>query len=349
VLKQTIRRFLIYAFSKLRNQIIFGFIKGAKFLLTRYPKNSIFFENISAQKDGYGAQIQRILSIKSLANSVEQPFIFNPLTEVEDQITQKTLSCEEKTEEISQFNFWLSDLLGSQGEAVNSFNKIIQINSPFELFYQSLRFPFLSRKKQIKFRLENAYFITNTNPDLYLSIIAPNNFVKDNLSKMKEIHVHVRFVNFSIGTFRSLNSDYYFETLDRVTSKLDETKTDYKIVLHSDFSSPFDDSRHRQITQMTENHLFEMQIIDSENVLDKNILDAAFNLLNAIHDRYLNVEISKSQTPLSSLQSMASADFLILSKSSFAFVAGILNQRGEIYSPEYWIRLPTSWIIKSGF
>jgi len=351
MLKQTIRHFLIYAFSKSKNQITFGFIRGAEFLLSKYPKNSIFFENISAQKDGYGAQIQRIISIKSLANSVQQPFILNPLTEVEDQITQKTLSCEEKNEEISQFNFWLSNFLGSREESINNFNKTIQINSPFELFYQSLRFslPFRTKLFKIKFRLENAYFITNTNPDMYLSVIAPTTYDEDDFNKTKKIHVHFRFVNFSINTFRSLDSDYYFKTLDGITAILDKSKTEYQIILHSDFNVPYDDSKNRSITQMTKSHLFELRLIDSENNPDKKVLDLAFTLLNAIHDRYRNVEFSKSQTPLSSLQSMASADFLVLSKSSFAFVAGILNRKGDIYSPEYWINLPSSWITKSGF
>jgi len=351
VLKQTIRHFLTCAFSKPKNQIIFGYIKGAKFLLTRYPENSIFFENVSAQKDGYGAQIQRILSIKSLANSVQKPFILNPLTEVEDQITQKTLSCEERREEISQFNFWLSDLLSSQRDAHTSFNKIIQINSPSELFFQLLRFLLIPKFKEfkIKFRMENAYFLTDIDPDLYLSVFDSKDSVEYELGKIREIHVHVRFVNFSIGTFRSLNSDFYFETLDRLTSKLEETKTDYKIVLHSDFSSPFDNSRQKQITQMTKNHLYDLQIADSENMPDGKVLNTAFDFLRAIHDRYSNVQVSKSQSPLESLKSMAAADFLILSKSSFAFVAGILNRRGEIISPVYWISLPTSWISESGF
>ena len=351
MLKQTIRHFLIYAFSKPKSQITFGFIRGAELLLSRYPKHSIFFENISAQKDGYGAQIQRILSIKSLANLVHQPFILNPLTEVEDQITQKTLSCEEKKEEISQFNLWLSDFLGSREEASDSFKKTIRISSPIELFFQSLRFSLLSRNKlvKIKFRLENAYFITNTNPDLYLSIIAPTTYGEADFSETKRIHVHFRFVNFSIGTLRSLDSDYYFKTLDGITTILDKEEKKYQIILHSDFSTPFDDSKNLPITQMTKSHLSEMRLIDSENKPDKKVLDSALNLLSAIHDRYHNVEFSKSQTPLSSLQSMASADFLILSKSSFAFVAGILNRRGEIHSPEYWINLPSEWITKSGF
>ena len=273
------------------------------------------------------------------------------MTEVEDQITQNTLSSEAKSEEIAQFNSWLMILLESPGETIDSFDKTIQINSPLELFYLSLRFCLLYRNKtfRVKFRLENAYFATNENPDLYLSVVSLKNSVEDNYNKKKRIHVHFRFVNFSIGTLRSLNSDYYFETLDQVTSKLDEEKTDYQIILHSDFNVPFDYSVDRPITQLTKTHLFEMQLIDNENLPDKNVLDSALNLLNAIHDRYPNVEFSSSNTPLESLQSMISADFLILSKSSFAFVAGILNRRGEIYSPEYWINLPKSWIAKRGF
>ena len=277
--------------------------------------------------------------------------MLNPLTNVEDQITQNTLSSEAKNEEIAQFNSWLINLLDSRGGTIDSFDKTFQINSPFQLFYLSLRFCLLYRIKifRVKFRMENAYFATNENPDLYLSVVFPKNSVKENYNKKKRIHVHFRFVNFSIGTLRSLNSDYYFETLDQVTSKLDEEKTDYQIILHSDFSVPFDYNVNRPITQLTKNHLSEMQLIDSENMPDKNVLDSALNLLNTIHDRYPNVEFSSSESPLDSLQSMISADFLILSKSSFAFVAGILNRSGEIYSPEYWIKLPNSWIAKSGF
>ena len=329
----------------------FGFIRGAKFLLARYPKHSILFENMSSQKDGYGAQIQRILSVKSLANAVNQSFVFNPLTEVEDQITQKALSREAKNEEISQFNSWLRDLLDSYSETANSIYTIIEINSPLELFYQSLRFSLFLRTKpiKVKFRMENAYFITNANPDLYLSVIPPKNHAKADSSKLKEIHVHVRFVNFSIATFRSLNSQYYFETLDRVTSNLEKAKIDFRIILHSDFNASFDDTKDIQITQTTKNHLIEMHLIDSKNMVDKDVLDSASNLLNTILSRYRNVEFSTSEAPLSSLQSMISADFLILSKSSFAFVAGILNPTGEIYSPEYWVNLPSSWITESGF
>jgi hypothetical protein len=277
--------------------------------------------------------------------------MFNPLTEVEDQITQNTLSREDKNEEISQFNSWLRNLLDSRREAANSFYKTIQINSPYELIFQSLLICLFHRNKpyKMKFRMENAYFITNANPDLYLSVIAPKNHVQEDINNLKEIHVHIRFVNFSIGTFRSLNSAYYFETLDRLTSTLDEAKTDYRIILHSDFNGSISDTKDMQITQMTKNHLFDMQLIDSENTVDKNILVSASNLLDSILHRYRNVEFSRSEAPLGSLQAMISADFLVLSKSSFAFVAGILNRRGEIYSPQYWINLPTSWITKSGF
>jgi hypothetical protein len=329
----------------------FGFISGAKFLLSRNPKNSIFFENLSSQKDGYGAQIQRILSVKSLANLVHQPFIFNPLSEVEDQITQETLSGEAKNEEISQFNSWLRPLLDSQEQDSSSFYRVVQIDSPFEFFYQSLRFYLLSRidSSRIKFRLENAYFLTQINPDSYLTHTTPRKHVEDNLGRPKEIHVHLRFANFSTGTFRSLNSNFYFETLDRVIFKLDKAKIEYKIFLHSDFNVPFDETKTKQITQMTKDHLFQMKLIDYANMPDKKALDAAHDLLRAIHDRYRNVEISGIETALGSLQSMISADFLILSKSSFAFVAGILNQKGEIFSPEYWIKLPTTWHVESGF
>lgn len=241
--------------------------------------------------------------------------------------------------------------MGFQGEEINRFYKIIEIDSAFKLFYQSLRYCLHRKSKsfRIKFRLENAYFLTNANPDLYLSIVPPINYVGRTSHKIQEIHVHVRFANFSIGTFRSLNSDYYFDTLDRVTSKLDKAKSDYKIILHSDFNGSFDGAKDKSITEMTKSHLFELRLIDSNDSADKSILDAAFNLLNVIHDRYRNVEFSKSKTPLSSLQSMISADLLILSKSSFAFVAGILNRRGEIYSPEYWISLPTSWSAEAGY
>jgi hypothetical protein len=59
-----------------------------------------------------------------------------------------------------------------------------------------------------------------------------------------------------------------------------------------------------------------------------------------------DIKVLYGGDPLDVIKSLASADHLILSRSSFGYVAAILNQEGQVYFPsQFWHAPMKSWHI----
>lgn len=320
--------------------------------MSAYPSGAITLSNASQQNDGYGAQIQRVLSIKALADSLNIGFKLQPIKQVERQITQKNLQEEEQALEIANFNRFLATLLeDSSKRTVPIASQDIAKTLPhlFLILLVNLP-PALLRKKTIEVRIENAYKFVQYNSDLYANLKYNVNAIAKKRSKnIADINVHLRFVNFANNTERYLDPDYYFKNLDHLTEKLSKLDIPYTIYLHSDFAEILPTSNHLGISQSTLEYLKEIGVTDQGGIVNLDTLSRAINCKNQIKRKYSNVIEFQNDDPLSSLIAMANSNYLILSKSSFAFVAGILNKYGRVASPFYWNRPLSAWNDKGVF
>jgi hypothetical protein len=345
-----IRRSLIYLSTKLKSRINSGYIKGVKFLLKRYPKNRLAFTNSSSQKDGYGAQIQRILSVLALSNEFGRDFIFKPISGAEEQITQIPLSEPDKSQELNAVNDWLCSILEPYLSKFERDIRVYNAGSLFSLFAKLvLSYPlayFLSNKLILE--IEDAYPFTNLDPDMYDRLIfqtsdgGPQYISREFIS----IHIHLRFANFALDSERYLNPNYYFLALNEITSKLLDHGQTFRIYIHSDFdqTSQFSRADELKISTETMAYLANLKLINEDKMPNVEALRLANQTQKRFVDDYKDVYICRGQDLLASITEMIHADYLVLSKSSFAFVAGIMNSSGVIYSPEYWNNLPTRWV-----
>ena len=348
--KLMIRRSLIYLSTKLKSRINSGYIKGVKFLLKRYPKNRLAFTNSSSQKDGYGAQIQRILSVLAVSNEYNIRFILQPITFAEDQITQTPLQEFERIRELTGLNNWLRVQLKPWLAIQHGDMKIRKVSNLLGFFLQLLLNFFTSRFQSayLLLEIEDCYAFTKIDPDIYArlhnplartgKITAPNREI--------EVHVHLRYANFSIGTERFLNPSYYITALTEITSRLLQSNRAYKIYVHADFSETSNDATRfkHQISIETLAYLESLNLLDGGKKPNHNALELALQTQRALVETFDNVNICTDEDFLSAITKMMWADYLVLSKSSFAFVAGLLNTSGHIYTPEYWNNPPSSWV-----
>jgi hypothetical protein len=320
--------------------------------MSAYPSGAITLSNASQQNDGYGAQIQRVLSIKALADSLNIGFKLQLIKQVERQITQKNLQEEEQVLEIANFNRFLAAILeDSSKRTVPIASQHIAKTLPhlFLILLVNLP-PALLRKKTIEVKIENAYKFVQYNSDLYANLKYNANAIAKKRSKnIADINVHLRFVNFANNTERYLDPDYYFKNLDHVTEKLSKLDIPYTIHLHSDFAEILPTSNHLGISQSTLEYLTEIGVTDQGGIVNLDTLNRAINCKNQIKRKYSNVIEFQNDDPLSSLIAMANSNYLILSKSSFAFVAGILNKNGRVASPFYWNHPLSAWNDKGVF
>ena len=302
--------------------------------------------NNSGQCDGYGAQIQRIFSIKALADSLNLEFVLSPLKLVERQITQELLSESDSKIELTRFNEFLALLFpDSVKDEFSTYGSHNANNLPC-LFFTILRnyLPALIFKKKIKVGIENAYMFIKIDPDLYSDLEFDEKAIEQVASKTcLKVNVHLRFVNFAIGTERYLDPTYYYQNLNNILLRINVLGLPYSIQLHSDFDEVLPNSGSLGISQSTQKYLEEMGVTDWENKVDMETFKRANECKQQIKVKYQNVIEYQSKDPLSSLITMANSDFLILSKSSFAFLAGILNKKGIVISPLYWNVPLTSW------
>ena len=320
--------------------------------MSAYPSGAITLSNASQQNDGYGAQIQRVLSIKALADSLNIGFKLQHIKQVERQITQKNMQEEEQALEIANFNRFLAALLDDSSKGtVPIASQEFAKNLPHLFLILLLNLPLaLLRKKNIEVRVENAYKFVQCDSDLYAKLKYNINAIPKRRSKnIVDINVHLRFVNFANNTERYLDPDYYFKNLDYITEKLSKADIPYTIHLHSDFEEFLATSNHLGISQSTLEYLTEIGATDQAGIVNLDILNRANNCKNQIKHKYSNVIEFQNDDPLSSLIAMANSNYLILSKSSFAFVAGILNKNGQVASPFYWNHPLSAWNDKGVF
>jgi hypothetical protein len=161
-----------------------------------------------------------------------------------------------------------------------------------------------------------------------------------------EVHVHLRYANFSIGTERFLDPRYYITALSEITSNILQSNRAYKIYVHSDFGETINEIgifKH-QISIETLAYLESLNLLDEGKRPNRNALELALQTQRALFEIFDNVNICAEEDLLSSIIKMVNADYLVLSKSSFAFVAGLLNISGIIYTPEYWNNPPSNWV-----
>ena len=324
----------------------FGLISGAKLLMMSYPSGSLTLVNASHQSDGFGAQFQRILSIKALADSLKIQFRLEPLRQIERQLTQKHLPVEEHIKEIEAFNVFLESLFASSAKVKDSDVSSYFVDTLPQMFLTLLRsfLPVLFLKKKIEVRIENAYRFIQFNANLY-SKLEYNHKAIEKIESNDEIKisVHLRFVNFATNTERYLDPEYYYESLNQITRKLNHLGTRYKINLHSDFKEALPTPSKLGISKSTFEYLMNIGVSGQDGEVDLDTFNRAIECKTRIIREYENVIEIEANDPLSSLKVMANSDYLILSKSSFAFVAGVLNKKGQIISPEYWNLPLNNW------
>ena len=268
------------------------------------------------------------------------------MTRVERQLTQDLLSEKSQESELVEINKFLVSLLNSPSVENGTDRETFTVSSLSEFFVILIkRLPrSVLKGKNISLKIENAYDFTFIDPDLYSrGLTNREELQKPRFEDIVDIRVHLRFVNFAINTERYLEPSYYYRNLDEITQSLYLQNLPFRITLHSDFGSSQPELSSDGVTPETLEYLNQSGVIDMKNNINSDIFIAANECKETIMLRYRNVCEDNLENPLAELIQMANADFLVLSKSSFAFVAGVLNSRGRVISPIYWNRPLKSW------
>jgi hypothetical protein len=339
-------------YIKLKGLKTSGCINAVRFVLHLFPKDQVTLTNASNQQDGYGAQIQRVLSIKAFADHMYLNFYFSEIKYVERQVTQTMHDFEDAIEQLAEINGFLSQMINASEHNFTDTNQIHLTTTKVSDVVLALKLMVLVffRHKRILIKLEDAYSLIGKNTDLYRSIRIDRGVLNQRREVgIKKIDVHLRYVNFAQGGERFLDPEYYIENLTRIITGLEKAQSEYVITIHSDFTSNMPEPSSLGIQTETQKYLEDIGVLNGNGEPNFEVFEKAKYLKRKIQKDFCNVVVSKEKNALDSLIQMANSDFLICSKSSFSFVAGILNNVGEVTSPRYWNHPLSDWKNSTNF
>lgn len=288
----------------------------------------ITYDNQKKQ-DGIGAQLQRIFGLYSISRKLHLGYLHSPILDTLEELAHNVTS-----------EFEMQTLLKDINSKYN-FPSDVEIEFDEEIVVHNISLKFIAilylkcvlSRKSILLRVCLPFGITDKHPNWYEyagAYLRPN-LLTENKNREKNFVVHVRYgykpMLGSIETSapRFLPLTYY---ADAVKSILNNEKLNIitKIVVHTDIPDksgiwkPFQESKLSELSAIG----YEMQ----ENTLSFNGLD----LRGDYFSEFPVVEVKYCAPILETLSDLINADVLLMSRSSFSYIAGIINNK-SVYIP----------------
>lgn len=340
VLVDCFRMFLRPIRKKMRRLFGVFLFKLLKLFCNLLKPNIVLTYLNTSKMDGVGAQIQRILAIRSLAKSLNFGYLH---TEI-NSLAIHPLDSYQNLDEMKVF--------------LHKLNHEFRMQSTEECLVENLRerqtdtltFSFLFScilgakfsRKQTLVRLVEPYPISEYDPDLYQGI---RRFLPNFVSPLKtgtSVAVHYRrgVGGFAIQRGERISREIAGNYFAALVKEIVDTNQipDLKLKVFTD--APTED------VVFTPPSVQSDLWTNSPSFSEGQMHVLGLNVQDYFKDISFDVEVFYGGDPLEVIKTLAAADHLILSRSSFGYVAAILNDGGKVYFPsQFWHTPMKGWQI----
>lgn len=311
--------------------------------IARFPTSALTYND--EIDDGVGAQLHRIIGVYSLSIMYGIPYVHSGIK----NLLITALDPYQTQDELAIFMQRINDTFrlpssdfGSQRDSK------LKLASPTKLKLNLIR---LKNKLKIgKYRtfvISNPFLLLNKNPDAYLLAVPQLPKAEDNKRDFANIAVHYRRGSSSFDILpgesapRAILNDWYLKVLNKYVSQLKADNIKYHIDVFTDMPKQDIDfpplAFQRDFWKQLPRFENDMITIHGEDLNQTTFRD--FGDLLSVH---------YGGDPLNDLMHMAQADLLIMSRSSFSFVAALLNRKGKIVAPpNFGHKNLSSWITEN--
>jgi len=278
--------------------------------------------------DGAGAQLQRIYGIYALSRALSVPYFHSPIK----KLGYHGLSSLEKN--------------SPSENLLSEFNRVFHIPSDIDLpeervihdttdadvgFIEAIQKAGNDDQHFNLIRILYPYSVTDQNPEMYRCVKAISPF-RRHRSPVFRLAIHVRRGElYAIFSDRMLPNSYY------VSSALA-----FQVVLKK-LDIPFVCELYTEVP--TKPFVVTPQHHGIEGRIQADVTyDPAMNHLEDF-DAIPNLEQFINISPIDTLERMATADALILSRSSFSYLAAILSTKCIVIYYPFWHRALNDWLV----
>ncbi len=278
--------------------------------------------------DGAGSQLHRIYGVYALSRMLNVSYYHSPIKEIGYQ----GMVALEKNE--------------NSAELLERYNQLFDIPSDIELPLEYVTVTSIigdqkfltdmmckAKEEKNQFFLIRMVFttpLTDDHPEIFRCIKDHSPFKKKKSSTFRLV-IHVRLGDLPIAhRDRIIPNFHYVDVAQEVSGVLQEFKIPYVCELHTEFPT-------KPILITAQHHGMKGRI--KEPLL---LTPEQYNLKE--FDELLHLEKHFNEDPLETLEALATADLLIMSRSSFSYISAMLNQTGAmVYFPFWHPRLP-EWL-----
>jgi hypothetical protein len=298
-----------------------------KFFSTKADLFGITYDN-EKQTDGAGAQLQRIYGIYAVSRFLNLNYVHSPLSKVDYlgiTAVEKNSSDQGIVGEYNKTFCLPSDITPPENHIVHEL-KTARIGALAKLKKQAEK-----NNTFILCRISQPYGISDIFPECYHAVKEISPFPSQS-SPVIRIAVHVRRGElFAVYTSRMLPNAYYINVMERIRRVLEQHRLEYEFEIYTELPT--------NIFTVTPNHYGMRTTLASSVVIDPKAnkledFDAIPNL-----KKFINTD------PIETLQRMATANVLVMSHSSFSYLASMLNLKGTIIYHRFQHSPLKQWLI----
>ncbi len=277
--------------------------------------------------DGAGAQLQRVYGIYAISRFLRVPYVHSPLKRIDYQGLAALESNSSSEELESRYNriFEIPSDIEMPEERV-----VCDLRDPHEDSLRQLRIDAETTGKLVLARIVFPYGITDRHPEIYRYVLDLSPFERRR-SEVFRLAIHVRRgEQMALASDRMLPNSYYIYCALRFADVLQRLDIPFVCELYTEVpTKPF---------VVTPQHHGINSRIPGDVTVDPKV--------NRIEDFDIIPKLAKfiNGDPIEALERMATADALVMSRSSYTYVAAILNDGGIVLYHPFWHSRLKDWV-----
>jgi hypothetical protein len=297
--------------------------------------------------DGSGAQLQRIAAVYSISQEFGLNYIHQEILHIESNPGDGFETLESKSNFIRKLNksFRITHTNCSRPHTMAplKYRKIMKFRLGARMYFFSTGLRTIFSGKHFLYVCDNPYPILENYPSIYRHFT--NRFGKKDRYNEKciQIQMHVRGSKNGnqLMSSRHVELSWYVEILKSIHSILKLLDLKYRVIIHTDAPLKVVNWEPLDMSAATEKFWKSANVMNHERKISLTPIDfqREFNFVE-------NLEVIRDIDPVQAWEMMSKADVLILGRSSFSIIAGLINNHSLTIAPTYRHKFPSGWLIK---
>lgn len=324
----------------LKKYINHFFIKEVSQFIARLSNTTvrnIYLKPLLFQKDGTGAQVQRIASVYSAATYLGLGFLHKDITQIDVNPGDGFKS----EQQITNFLIRLNNILKriDDGNKYNQDKKFLKDNLHFYLFllYKILKTT-ITRKHYV-IEIENCYNLVAARPDILETFgdSFRQSLFNDYLPGKQSFNLHLRSFNLVIN-------NTFLDEVKGLVNILIKNNHIHELTIHTDISesNPQLDLIEKFTSNETKKYWFEkgFEPIKDQRILHSKILHGLIIYCETLG---LKVTLARDLDPIEFWVKTINSEYFIMGHSSLSFITAISSNQSKIFVPNSWPYKQSKW------